>query len=268
MSELHTRHAFTEIARHILAAGGAVAYSGEVDAGGYARILFDLAETYDPQGSPATDRVVDYLSWHIYRALGVDDEAALIDVATLVGVPPPPMIAIDDPDLASLDKNTPAARWKRAHCLRSMRDRMTTETTCRVILGGATITRRGVIYQGILEEAVMTVRAAKPLYVVGGLGGAAHLVARTLMGETPREFSIEGQIEVKPDYIEIVEEASHRGELVNFEALLEPLRETGYTGLCNGLGESDNSRLAHSEDVDEIVALILRGMHEVERMSS
>ena len=70
-----------------------------------------------------------------------------------------------------------------------MRGVMAKHTAARVILGGATNPRTeagvgyGGRYPGVVEEAWWTLRNGKPLYVAGGFGGAAALVADLLEGK-------------------------------------------------------------------------------------
>lgn len=68
-----------------------------------------------------------------------------------------------------------------------MRQVMAKHTFGRIVLGGAAEPRLEVAgsgyggrYPGVVEEAWRTLEAEKPLYVVGGFGGAAALVADLL----------------------------------------------------------------------------------------
>ncbi len=45
-----------------------------------------------------------------------------------------------------------------------------------------------------------------------------------------------------------------------FAGLLDTFNSAGLKGLRNGLGEPDNERLMQSDDVDEIVALVVQGL--------
>jgi SLOG-like protein len=73
----------------------------------------------------------------------------------------------------------------RARGLTHLRRRLAEETGARICLGGKERLFQG-RYPGILEEALFTLEAGRPLYLVGLLGGAAlHLGRGILDGEPP-----------------------------------------------------------------------------------
>jgi len=53
LSADHLRHAFVELARQILAAGGSLAYGGDLRSGGYTETLLALLRTYSRPDRPA-----------------------------------------------------------------------------------------------------------------------------------------------------------------------------------------------------------------------
>ena len=71
-----------------------------------------------------------------------------------------------------------------------MRRVMAKHTDARIVMGGNAAPKPvdpkgyGGRYPGIVEEAGRTLEADKPLYVLGGLGGAAALVAELLTSGT------------------------------------------------------------------------------------
>ncbi len=258
---LHQRHAFVEIARHVLAAGGSLAYGGDLRPGGYSRVLFDLVDTYDLPGRPGPERVTDYLAWHLFLRLGVDEQAELVDVATVVGVLPPREISPDDPDLRGAAE-TAAARWKRACALTGMRERMAAETDARVMLGGKVMVGSG-LYPGLLEEAVLTLRAGRPLFLLGGFGGCTERVIEAVTGGRPPDLELDSQLAARADYGELVAEAARAGTPVEYDTLLDELRAAGPRGLANGLDLAENETLFTTDDIDEMVALVLRGLRRI-----
>ncbi len=257
----HQRHAFVEIARHVLAAGGSLAYGGDLRLGGYSRVLFDLVDTYDLPGRPGPERVTDYLAWHLFLRFGVDERAELVDVATVVDVPPPADISPDDPDLRG-DPATVAARWKRARALTAMRERMAAETDARVMLGGAVVVGSG-FYPGLLEEAVLTLRAGRPLFLLGGFGSCTERVIEAVNGGRPHDLELDSQVAVRPEYAELVAEAARAGAPVDYDSLLEELRAAGPQALANGLDQAENEVLFTTDDTDEMVALVLCGLRRI-----
>ena len=85
-----------------------------------------------------------------------------------------------------------------------MRRELATNTDARVVLGGKPDNFLG-LYPGILEEALLAISRKQPLYVLGGFGGAAGVVAQTLMGHRPAELSLEYQRAQSKGYAEAMD---------------------------------------------------------------
>ena len=102
----------------------------------------------------------------------------------------------------------------------------------RIVLGGKTRNFAGKM-PGLVEEAYLAMNKGLPLFVVGGYGGASGLIVECLDGEIP----------------DIVD-----SDVSAFFA------QNGYRGLNNGLTEEENRKLCHSDNISEIIALILSGL--------
>ena len=92
---------------------------------------------------------------------------------------------------------------------------------------------------GLAEEALLSLEARQPLYVMGGFGGCARDIAETIGLVDPWAGSRAdwpGRARFKP--------YSNRD-------------------LNNGLGEDENAVLAKTPHVDQAVALIIRGLVNV-----
>ena len=111
----------------------------------------------------------------------------------------------------------------------------------------------------MLEEAALALASNVPLYVAGGFGGCGRLLARVLDGEQPVELSINYQRTHTKWYADLLAGAPHAGDSPDFEHLLAKLSAGGLAALNNGLDESDNRVLLATADVDELIALTLRG---------
>ncbi len=121
---------------------------------------------------------------------------------------------------------------------------------------------------GVVEEIVLTVRAGKPLYMLGAFGGAARLVADLLEGEARLELTtpwceanVGGWPTLAAEYIK-------RGhEPHSHEAVVDELRTRGSGGLATALGngrsESENRELINTSDARRAVALVLGGLAAV-----
>jgi SLOG cluster2 len=88
-------------------------------------------------------------------------------------------------------------------------------------------------------------------------------VAAALDGESPPELTIDYQLAHTPRYGELLDAAGWHGTPPDFDAIVALFAATGLAGLRNGLDETDNRRLAHSDDTEQIVALVMRGLHQL-----
>jgi hypothetical protein len=239
VTEDHVRHAFVEIARQILAAGGSLAYGGDLREHGYTRTLIALLRTYSRADRPPSERIRQYLARPVWDGMNREDAAEVAVFATPVRV----QRAAD---------HAPGSRAARASDFTAMRERMIAETDARIVLGGRLAGQQG-RWPGLVEEAYLALRARQPLFVVGGLGGAAARVTDALRGEWPPELTTEFQVAHTEGYSELLE--------AKIGAPSDRLREAFRTAeLRNGLDDAENALLFETSDLDLIVALILRGL--------
>lgn len=105
--------------------------------------------------------------------------------------------------------------------------------------------------------------AGVPLYVAGGFGGCGHAVASALTGAQPPEFTLEYQREHTPRYDELLQSARVANCEPSYETMLRAITNAGVSGLQNGLDGMENARLFVTDEVDEVVALVLRGLRRI-----
>lgn len=261
LSELHIRHAFIEIVRHILAADWSVAYGGDLRPRGYTQALIDLVRTYERTTLSGPEHVTCYLAWPGWMDLTDADRAELANIASVVRVPAPS----DAPGyLPSLSEQNPNERLWNALALRAMRERMATDLGAAVVVGGRVAGQQGLL-PGVIEEAVTALSLRVPLFVAGGFGGCGRLIARALDGEKPDELSVDFQSAHTDHYSDLFEAAARAGTAPNYTELLSDFSSRGVSGLGNGLGEHENRRLLSTDDIDELIALVLRGLFKIAR---
>ncbi len=259
LDQIHVRHAFIEIARHVLARGWSIAYGGDLRREGYTEALFDLVRTYNRTDLSGPERVHHYLSWPAWRDLTAEQRADLANIATTTKGPRP----LGAPEsLPEIKERGPDDLLWSSLATSEMRAQMNSDIGARVVLGGRVSGQQG-LYPGIAEEAVLALRSQIPLYVAGGFGGCARLVADMLQGAKPAELSLDYQLENTPRYRDLAGAAVAEGQAPAFDELQETFTAAGIKGLRNGLSESDNLRLMRTDDVDEIVALVVQGLRRI-----
>jgi hypothetical protein len=261
LDQIHVRHAYIEIARHILARGWSIAYGGDLRKEGYTEALFDLIRTYNRKDLSGPERVHHYLSWPAWLDLTVDQRADLSNVATITDGPRPDGAPESLPEIAERE---PGDLLWSSLATSQMRAEMDADIGARVVLGGRVSGQQG-LYPGIAEEAALALRSKTPLYVAGGFGGCARLVASMLKGANPAELSLDYQLKHTPRYAELVGAAAAAGQEPTFDELRGAFTAAGIEGLHNGLSEAENMRLMQTDDVDEIVALVVQGLRRIDK---
>jgi hypothetical protein len=248
----HLEHAYVELARQLLAAGASLAYGGDLRAGGFTERLVDLLNTYARDDRPGRERIRDYLAWPLHGGgmseADLEKLAALTMVATVVRVPRPPA---PDPSLPSDLRD----RVEKSESYTAMRTQMTHDIDVRIILGGRLTGFMG-RFPGLAEEALLAAVAAKPLYLLGGFGGCARALAELVDGRVPDELRVDQLRADDPTYDRLLAALPEPPD----DAVTAPLAGRGPGCLHNGLDDEENRRLFESSDIDEVIALVLRGL--------
>jgi hypothetical protein len=155
----------------------------------------------------------------------------------------------------------------------------------RLLLGGRLLAYSSK-YPGHVEEALLTLRAGRPLYLVGGFQGCARVVTQALLGATPRRRVVDDevsvvleplpggapvelteayQVEKDPTYAGLIDQyrrtpdGTSGGGTIDYRAVVDELRSRGLAGLNNGLTDEENLRLFTTPFVVEMIQLVLLG---------
>lgn len=262
--------AYVEIARHLLAHGARLAYGGDQRQAGYTQQLFDLTRAYDFPGQDVRDRVVNYLAWPLHLNITDEHRIELLDVATIEE------LSIDNKlreDFAIDDKkflvpNTTENRYVWARSLTAMRQRMNDDIDARIILGGQSSEFKG-RYPGIAEEALMALQSddspGVKIYLMGGFGGCAGDLVKAIAGDQPKRLTLDFQLNASlhsADYSHLYQfyNQRHPDEPIDYDSLVCTFHDGGVEALKNGLVASENERLFQTDDIDEMVSLIIKGL--------
>lgn len=272
----HLGSILLELSRYLLVAGVRLAYGGHLGPDGYTLRLADLVR--DPiveqlrgasSTDPAVSELVTYLPWPMLAS--VRDEARLGSLVEMRRCDRPSGIdeTIDPSFVAAPDVEVPSDTalhrfaWSRG--LTAMRERQTQELGARVVVGGR-LGRPGSPYlgrmPGVLEEALLGIRAQRPVYLVGAFGGCARLVLDALDGIERVELtaayhqSLPYASELRQLY------ANHSVAWDEFENIAAELKACGISGLNNGLTVEENRELATSRSAERIVELVLHGLQQ------
>ena len=139
-----------------------------------------------------------------------------------------------------------------AHALHHIRQDLPQYCDARLLIGGKTRRQstdipNGYIGQfpGIVEEALYTLRKGQPLFIAGGFGGAAALLAR--------ELGLGRDLPVPAEALEEIDQcADYRNAIDEIKRLFDPTR--------TGLNADDLQRLTTTQRASELGALVTKGL--------
>ncbi len=277
--------ALLDISRHLLVQGATLAYGGHLGSTGYTVALFDLVRAHQAVTAlPPVERIVNYVGWPLpLQTLPVKQRADLQKVATWLRTPRPPGVEALEPatfleEPAYFAADTAARRYAWARGMSAMREQQSRETDARIVIGGkvgATVTalpdgsKQAKWYTGripgVVEEAIGTLKAGRPLYLCGAFGGAAGLLVDLLEGRARSEFTWDFQKQA-PYSDEMRDLYTRQGVAwSDYPEMTAFLAGFGVAGLAkvNGLSVESNRELFRSRDLPRIVELLLQGLGNV-----
>lgn len=237
LSPAHCELAVAELARAIFIAGGTIVYGGRLVPAGFTDTLLTELRSYRQD----RDALILCIPETEHRRLS---EAELLRRQDELQ---------SNAELVCLDSNGEPVDIRRpraprdpdpAVALTAMRRHITDRCDARVILGGKLTGYQGTI-PGTLEEASLSLHAAKPLYVAGGFGGAAAALALVLRradaSSAPADY---------PDGA-----APHADLLAGIAAT-----EQSAGRADDGLNDDRRAQLAWSHRPGEIASIVVHGL--------
>ena len=186
-------------------------------------------------------RVINYLAWPVHIRMSADDlddmGRAVKQVARLALIGPDGR-RISPGERRTLPSHEPdESEWQAG--LTNMRAVMRTETSARILIGGQVEGYKGRM-PGIAEEALLSLEASQPVFLVGGFGGCTRDIAESMGlvdSENPRR------------------RWTNRELFENYPA----------DALPNGLTVDENQALARTPFIDQAVNLVMLGLYRLYR---
>jgi SLOG cluster2 len=245
--ETHLRLAVAEVARGMLVAGARILYGGHLDPNGYTSFLRAEMEKYSRRDRPLTV----CLAWQEHRRIPLADLAIAEEDLGLYGTIV--YLSADGQEVARGFERTELAEpvedpALRRQALTALREHMTAKTHARLLVGGKRAGFQG-FFPGVLEEALLSIRAERPLFLAGGFGGVTLDVARVL-GLDPEGHLGEIGVDQERD----------AGLSEGLAAIETAAQEAGWRAEQNGLSLDENLRLAATHRPSEVASLVALGL--------
>jgi len=260
-----------EIARQCLAQGAQLVYGGDLRPGGFTEDLLELVRYHNDALKKDYQPISNYLAWPLKATLDIAWAAQNKDAINIkVQKAPADLIRaglIQDVNNPGNINNISGYIWAR--CLSAMRDDIIQNTQARIMMGGRTLGFKGK-YPGLVEEALLTLQAKKPLYLLGGFGGASLALCQALQGQQPETLTQAYQCSNK-NYELLLQEFNQRvaeEQLgiapIDYAELLKTFAEFGVNGLNNGLSIEENLVLFSTINTEEAIGLIMMGLARIQ----
>jgi SLOG cluster2 len=300
----HLRELLIRLARPILRQGASLAYGGHweetEDNFTYDLLRLISAEQEDNSlGGPDTNLQIGTLynhsAWPHYLKISRRIEAQWINACRIVRVTQQDA-GFADPDIAvdeGADAKTPRAMFNAAVTLSAMRRLMMTEMSiplpdlpsperipaviARILLGGKLDSFTGFL-PGLFEETLVTLERARPVYILGGFGGAAEVLANTILANenkrpqeltlkwlTDRNSKLAALLEIAKGFAMPAGARSTEALLDTLFAFLENARTNPSAVLHTGLSDEDTRELMKTRNVATAVNLVRQGLVATEK---
>jgi hypothetical protein len=264
LSKKHLKDIMIEVSRYLMANGGTLLYGGHLQNEGYTRLFAELSYQYKFLNDTAF-RFVNYFPFPNSISLTLEIKADFVKQQV------EPVIIETPKHLGEIDKKREYDPFKNivdkfifSECFSDMRNIMAKNSHARIVVGGKQSKFLGYM-PGIVEEAYYSLRANKPVYIIGGFGGAAKSLSKVICGELPKELTNEFQYNdeilqnFKKEYQDKASVPMDYHKLIHFfkQFNLEVFSE------LNGLSIDENLVLFESQNIHEIVFLIMKGLKKI-----
>jgi len=278
----HLNQAALEISRYLLVSGATLCYGGHLGSEGYTLALFELVRSHPVEGLPPVERVTNYVGWPL--PLSVRQRAEFKNSAQFRRTSRPVDISeADAPEFVDpvenffSDEKSSLHRFAWARGMSEMRIAQTKDVQARIVLGGKcgpTMsvqpdgTRQEKWYKsripGVLEEVLISLQQQQPVYLIGGFGGCARMIADVLEKIHRSEMSWDFQ-KGAPHSEAMRKLYQTRGlNWWSYEAMAQFLQDKGIEGLNNGLSTAENQELFVAINIERIVELLFKGLQSIE----
>lgn len=264
LSIQHLKDIMIELARYIMANGGTLLYGGHLKNEGFTKLFAELSYQYKFLNDKSF-RFVNYFPFPNSISLTLEIKADFVKQQVY------PVVMDTPTHLGEVDKsrkydpfNNIDDRYIFSECFSDMRNIMAKNSHARILLGGKQSKFLGYL-PGIIEEAYYSMKANKPIYIIGGFGGAAKSLSKVISGKIPKELTNEFQYnnsfiqEFKKIYSDKASVPIDYDKLIDFfkKFNIEIFSE------MNGLSVDENIVLFESQNIHEIIFLIMKGLIKV-----
>lgn len=264
LSTHHLDDISIEIARYLIVNGATMLYGGDLRERGFTRLFAELSFQYKYL-SDKERRFVNYFPFPNSKSVNINEKANFVKQQV------EPVILDVPKHLGEIDTEReykPFAdvndRYIFSECFADMRIRMAQDCDARIVLGGKQKGYLGYL-PGIIEEAYYTLANKKPIYIIGGFGGAAKSLAQIILGEQSIQLTNDFQYDsgfLKEFRVYCQGKSATPVDIDEVTAFFRE-HTIGHLSALNGLTDEENRILFESTNIHELVYLIIKGLKNI-----
>lgn len=261
LSDHHLKDISIEIARYLIVNGATMIYGGDLREKGFTELFQELSYQYKYLDDKK-NRFVNYFAFPTARKLTDNDKATFLQkqVDLKIIEAPKHLGNLDPQKLYDPSKNI-EDKFLFAECFSGMRVKMAHESDARIVLGGRQKGFTG-YFPGIIEETFYSLQAGKPIYILGGFGGASKTIIDVLMGKNPEQLT--NDFQYNTEFLkEFKTFASAKTKInLDYHFLVDFFKKypIEYISKKNGLTIEENLILFESTNIHELVFLLIKGL--------
>lgn len=260
----HLKDISIEIARYLIVNGATMLYGGDLRSGGFTGLFSELSYQYKYL-SDKENRFINYFPFPNSKSISLDDQATFVKQQVDVRILEiPEKLGKVDTDKKYDPSTNIHDRFIFSECFADMRLIMSKESDARILLGGKQKNFLGFI-PGIIEEAFQSINANKPIYLLGGFGGATKSLINVILGKNPKELTNDFQFDT--DFLKnfrkyCIDKSTIK---MDYDYLVNLFQENSIESLSsnNGLSVEENQILFESTNIHELVFLIIKGLYNI-----
>ncbi|MFN8323972.1 MAG: hypothetical protein U0T74_15010 [Chitinophagales bacterium] len=264
LSNHHLKDITIETARYLIVNGATLLYGGDLRNDGYTRLFAELSYQYKFL-SDRKFRFVNYFPFPNSKNVSLKDKADFVKQQVF------PRILDVPKHLGDVDTDKKFDPFKNCNdrfifseCFSDMRITMAKESDARILVGGKQKGYLGYI-PGIVEEAFQSLQANRPIYLLGGFGGAAKSLIKVISGDRPKELTNEFQFDT--EFLMEFRKYCEGKSIINldYDYLVKFFQEHNIDSISkhNGLSVEENQILFESQNIHELVFLIVKGLKNI-----
>lgn len=262
LSDQHFKDISIEIARYLIVNGATLLYGGDLRNGGFTKMFSKLSFQYKYFSDDKQSQFINYFPFPNSKSVSLNDNAIFVkQQMEAIILEPPKHLGNIDTERKYNPFNNLDDRFVISECFADMRIIMANESEARVLLGGKQKNFLGYI-PSIIEEAYQSLKANKPIFLIGGFGGATKSLIRIITGDRPGELTNEFQFD--NDFLNEFRNFCHGKSAINLDYvyLVDFFHHHNIELISkqNGLSIEENKILFESTNIHELVFLIIKGM--------